>query len=187
MLTHGLPCPVCQIEIFTEAHLVQPLHALEQELAKATPSGFNLYHSSLKIKESWHRSASTSDTSRSFQSSSNHSFFKTLREAQLGHSRKGSDENQSQSSSKGKRSSIFKSGSPSPRLHVSTAIFTDGRFVLAFTSNHISCYDCELDTWSKGHSISGIFLAAGSSNRYALVSRDNHVSLKFRILSRELS
>ena len=176
-----LRCPTCETEPFTQARQVKPLNVLDQMLRGPPRLNPNLQEQPLKIKRSLDRSKRFSATSRSLHSSSSRSFLRTLQGAQVNHSRKDSGEHASQSSSKGKIPNIFKSGSSSSRVHVSV-LFTDGKFVLAFTSNRISCYDCELETWSKGHSFTRITLVAGSSVRYAVVSTETHVGLNLRIL-----
>ena len=172
----GLQCPWCESQPFTQARLVEPLNVLDEELKSAALSDTHFQKSSLKIKRSPDRSERASTTSRSLQSSSSHSFLRTLQVASSSRSRQGSSDNATQSSPKGKRSSIFKSNSSSSRSPIFSRLFTDGNFVLAWTTKHVSCYDCELETWSKGHSFPRITWVAGSSVRYAVVSKDAHVS-----------
>ena len=183
MQIEGLRCPTCGTEPFTQARLVNPLNVLDQMLRGAPRLNSNLQKPPLKIKRLPDRSKRISATPGSLHSSSSHSLLRTLPGPQVTHSRKDSDDTVSQGSSKGKFSNYFKSGSSSSRLHVSSVLFTDGKFVLAFTSNRVSCYDCELETWSNGHSFTRITLIAGSSIRYAVVSKETHVCLKLRILS----
>ena len=176
MQIDGLRCPRCKTEPFTQARLVLPLHVLDQKLKDAPRLNSNLQNPSLKIKRLLNRSKRISASSKSLNSSSSHSLLRKLQGTQVNHSKKDSGENTSQGSSKGKLSSIFNPGSSSSRLHISSVIFTDGKFVLAFTSNRISCYDCELETWSNGHLFTRITLVAGSSVRYAVVSKEIDVS-----------
>ncbi len=176
---NGLQCPRCKTEPFTQARLVRPLHVLDQKLKDAPSLNFNLQEPSLKMKRLTNRSNRISASSRSLRSSSSHSLLRNLQGAQADHSRSDSGENTSQGSSRGRFSNIFRSGSSSSRQHISSVVFTDGKFVLAFTSNRISYYDCELETWSQGHNFTRITLVAGSSMRYAVVSKETHVSLKF--------
>ena len=179
MRNDGLQCPRCKSQPFTQARLIEPLNVLDKELKDAPLSSASLQESSLKIKISPDRSKRVSATSRSLDSSSSRSFLRTLQVASSTHSRQGSSENSSQGSAKGKLSSIFKSSPPSSRLPIFSGLFTDGKFVLAWTANRVSCYDCELETWSKGSSFLRITWVAGSSVRYAVVSKETHVSQKF--------
>ena len=179
---NGLKCPTCETKSFKKARLLRPLNVLDQMLSVPRLDS-NLQELPLKIKLSLDRSKRMSATSRSLNSSSSRSWSRTLQGGQANHSRKDSGENASQSSSKGKISKRIKSGSSSSKLQVSSVLFTDGKFVLAFTSKRISCYDCELETWSIGHDFTRITLVAGSSVRYAVVSKETHVRLRLRILS----
>ena len=180
MRNDSLQCPRCKSQLFTQARLIEPLNVLDEKLKDAPLSSANLQESSLKIKLSQDRSKRVSATSRSLDSSSSTSrSFLRLQGASSTHSRQGSSENSSQGSAKGKLSTIFKSSPSSSRLPISSELFTDGKFVLAWTANHFSCYDCELETWSKGKSSLRITWVAGSSVRYAIVSKETHVSQKF--------
>lgn len=180
----GLRCPWCESQnIFTRARLVEPLKVLDQELEKAPRSSPNRQEPSLNIRRSPDRSHRISATSRSLHSSPSRSLLRTIQAPLLTHSRQSSSEEASQGSSRGFRSSIFRSGPSSSRLPVFSVLFTDAKFVLAWTSNRVSCYDCELETWSKGHLFTKITRVAGSSIRYAVVSKEAHVRYNFWVLS----
>ena len=170
---------------FTQARLIQPLDLLDQELKAASR-----LNQDIKVQPSTTRYVDrpkrSSASSKSLHSPSSHSLVRTTQNATSHHSRKGSSDNTSQSSSKGKSSNKLSSGSSTPNMHVSYAMFTDGRFVLAFTSSRISCYDCELKSWSRGHSFTKIIMAAGSSVRYAVLSQETHVSLPISNSTREI-
>ena len=170
------PCPWCETQPFTQARLVGPLNVLDRELKNAPRSSSDLQESSLKIKRSPNESKRDSATPTSLQSSSSRSLIKPLSVHSLTHSRKGSSENASQDSSKRKLSGKFKSSSSASRMPIFSVLFTDGKFVLAWTSDRISCFDCELETWSTGHSFTRITQVAGSSVRYGVVSKEAHVS-----------
>lgn len=172
---HGIKCPRCETETFTQARLIQPLNLLDQELKAA--SHLNQDNKvQLLTTRNVDRSMGSSASSRSLHSTSSRSLLRRIQNV-TNHSRKGSSDNTSQSSSKGKSSNKFGFGSLTLNVHVSYVIFTDGRFVLAFTSSRISCYDCELKSWSRGHSFAKIIMAAGSSVRYAVLSQETYVSL----------
>ena len=170
----GLRCPWCESQnIFTRARLVEPLKVLDQELEKAPRSSPNREEPSLNIIRPPDRSQRISASPRSSHSSSSRPFLRTT------HSRQSSSEKASQGSSRGFISSIFRSSPSSSRLPVFSVLFTDAKFVLAWTSDRVSCYDCELGTWSKGHLFTKITRVAGSSVRYAVVSKEAHVRYNF--------
>ena len=174
---HGTPCPRCGNITFTQARLIEPLNLLDQELKAA--SRLNQDNKIQQLTTRYvDRTMGSSASSKSLHSTSSRSLLRTFQTAMSHHSRKGSSDNMSQSSSKRKSSNNFGSGSSTLNVHVSYAMFTDGRFVLAFTSSRISCYDCELKSWSRGHSFAKIIMAAGSSVRYAVLSQETHVSLQ---------
>ena len=68
------------------------------------------------------------------------------------------------------------SGSASSQVHISYEVASDAKFVLAYSSHHIYCYDCELKSWSKWPSSGQIVMAAGSSAGYAVISKERNVS-----------
>ena len=172
---NGIRCPRCVTKTFTQARLIQPLYLLDQELKAASR-----LNQDSKVQP-WttryvDRPERSSASSNSLRSISSRSLQRTFQNVMSHHSRKGSSDNTSQTSSKGKSSNKLRTGSSTLNLHVSYAMFTDGRFVLVFTSSRITCYDCELKSWSRGHSFTKIFMAAGSSVRYAVLSQETHVS-----------
>ena len=67
-------------------------------------------------------------------------------------------------------------GSASSQVHISYEVASDASFVLAYSSDHIYCYDCEVGSWSKWPSFGQIVMAAGSSARYAVISKESNVS-----------
>ena len=182
---HGILCPRCITKTFTQARLIQPINLLDQELKAAS----RLSQDS-KV-QSWttrhvDRPKRSSASSNSLHSTPSRTLLRTIQNATSHHSRKGSSDNTSQSSSKGKSFNRLSSGSSKLNLHISYAMFTDGKFVLAFTSSRISCYDCDLKSWSRGHSFTKIIMAAGSSVRYAVLSQETHVSLPGSNSTREI-
>jgi hypothetical protein len=170
----GIKCPRCrnrEYATFSEARLVKPMADLNEELKAAlilTPRK-QTPHPSTPTRDSivTEQSPTTSGRSPSLVS-------RSRQPTSTDHSRTGSGENTSHTSSKGYRS-IWRSGSSSPNIHISYALFSDARFVLAYTSNRISCYDCELRSWSEGQSFNGISMAAGSFARYAVISKETTV------------
>ena len=182
---HGILCPRCRTETFTKARLIEPLNLLDQELKAASRLSQDIKVQPLTIRYV-DRLKRSSASSKSLHSTPSRSRLRTIQNAMKHHSRKGSSDNTSQSSSKGKSSNKLSSGSSTLNVHVSYAMFTDGRFVLAFTSSRISCYDCDLKSWSRGHSFTKIIMAAGSSVRYAVISQETHVSLPRSNSTREI-
>ena len=182
---HGILCPRCITKTFTQARLIQPLNLLDQELKAASrlSQDINVQPLTPRYVDKTKRSSASS---KSLYSPPSHSLLKRIQNATKHHSRKGSSDNTSQNSSKGKSSNKLSSGSSTLNVHVSYAMFTDGRFVLAFTSSRISCYDCDLKLWSRGHSFTKIIMAAGSSVRYAVLSQETHVSLPRSNSTREI-
>ena len=181
---HGIPCPRCIAKIFTQARLIEPLNLLDQELEAASRlnQDVKLQPSTTRYVDRPKRSSVASNSLRSISSRS----LQRIQNVMSHHSREGSSDNTSQTSSKGKSSNKLSTGSSTLNLHVSYAMFTDGRFVLAFTSSRISCYDCELKSWSRGQSFTKIIMAAGSSGRYAVISQETHVSLPRSNTTREI-
>ena len=182
---HRILCPRCISGSFTQARLIQPLNLLDQELKAASCLNQDIKVQPLTPRYV-DRPKGSSASSQSLHSTSSRSLLRTIQNATRNHSRKGSSDNTSQSSSKGKSSNKFSSGSSTLNVHASYAMFTDGRFVLAFTSSRISCYDCDLKSWSRGHSFAKIIMAAGSSVRYAVLSQETHVSLPRSNSTREI-
>ena len=72
--------------------------------------------------------------------------------------------------------SSISSGFASSHVHVSYTVFSDANFVLAYSFQRIYCFDCELRSWSEGHSFVQIVMAAGSSTGYAVISKEPTVS-----------
>ena len=175
---HGIRCPRCTTEKFTQARSIEPFNLLDQELKAASRLNQDNEIQPFLTTRYVDRPMRSSASSKSLHSTSSRSLLRPIQNAKSHHSRKGSSDNTSQSSSKGKSSNKFGPGSSTLNVHVSYAMFTDGRFVLAFTSSRISCYDCELKSWSRGHSFAKIIMAAGSSVRYAVLSQETHVSLQ---------
>ena len=174
---NNLRCPTCENAMFTKARLVKPLDVLDQGLEDALHVNSNPQEPSMEITRSHERCTPVSTTSRSVHSSSRHSLGLT-HDASPTHSNKSSGENTSLGSYTRKKLSRSRSASVSP-VPVSTVLSTDGKFILAFTSSHIFCYDCGQEKWSKGHAFTGrVIMAAGSSTRYAVVSIESDVSLK---------
>lgn len=177
----GVFCPRCknrETASFTQARLVEPLRELDQELMTAL-------HFSQKKKKALHiikrrssipkRNSAAIEPSPTTPSWPSPLAFITRRSGSTQHSRTGSGENTSHTSSVD-RHSISTSGSPTPNQRVSYAMFADARYVLANTSHKIYCYDCELRSWSKGSSFNRIIMTGGSSARYAVISRETSVN-----------
>ena len=174
----GLRCPWCESQnIFTRARLVEPLKVLDQELEKAPRSSPNRQEPSLNIRRPPDRSQRISATSRSSQSSSSRSILRTIPDSLVTRTRQSSSGEALQGSPRG--FGLFRSSPSSSRLPVFSVLSTDAKFVLAWTSNSVSCYDCEVGTWSKGHLFTKITRVAGSSVRYAVVSKEAHVRYNF--------
>jgi hypothetical protein len=181
----GIKCPRCrnrESATFTQARLVKPLAGLYEE-AKATLTLTLKKEKPLRIIPAYpsspKRNSTITEPSPTMSAWSPSVGLQAL-PTSTDHSRTGSGDNTSHTSSKGRRS-IWRSGSSSPNIHVSYTMFTDAMFALAYTSNRISCYDCGLRSWSKGHSSNGITMAAGSSCRYAVISKETSVSLARQI------
>ena len=177
----AIDCPICQTKgmTFRRARLLLPLQNMGKKLENASDLGQDRWEQPMTIKHYTEGSQRNSANSRSLQSSSGHSFLN------FHHSRPNSGDNTSQSgSSRGKRSSSSKSGSSTSKMDFFSKVFTDGNFVLAFTSDHICCYDCEMETWSNGCFFKKIIMAAGSGIRYAVISREANVSFRSSNISR---
>ena len=188
---HEISCPWCeslpstqtQPRVFTQARLIEPLDLLDQKLKAASHFHQDTAVQRMTTKQYVERPQRISASSNSLHSISSCLLPRSIQKAMSHHSRKGSNDDTSQDSSKGKSSSKYKSGSPTPSVYVNYAMFTDGKSVLVITSYRISCYDCELMSWSRGNSFMKILMAAGSSGRYAVLSKETHVSLPKAYLS----
>ena len=183
---HGILCPRCITKTFTQARLIQPLNLLDQELKAASRLSQDIEVQPLTTRYVDRTERFSASSKSLYSSPPSRSLLRTIQNVTKHHSRKGSSDNTSQNSSKGKSSNKLSSGSSTLNVHVSYAMFTDGRFVLAFTSSRISCYDCDLKSWSRGHSFTKIIMAAGSSVRYAVISQQTHVSLPKSNSTREI-
>ena len=181
----GVYCPRCKIDSFTQARLIEPLDGIDQELKSVSSLTQKPKKSLQDYKMSQIRSKKASVTlefSPSLSSPSSSLPLRNLQNISPRHSSNGSGEKSSLTSSKG-RKSLFKFGSSMPKAHISYAMFVDARFLLAYTSHTISRCDCEFRTWAECHSFGKIIMAAGSSIRYAIISKETTVSFS---LSSEL-
>ena len=174
----GATCPRCKTAI-TQARLLEPIERIDQELNET----LNPPHHQKKPPENIEthlsepeRASTTQGTSPTPSSRSSFLPLRNLPNASIYHNGEGSTENTSLSSSKGKRS-LFKSGSSSPKVHISYALFVDAKYLLAYTSQRISRRHCELGSWSEAQSFNKIVMATGSSARYAVISEETHVSV----------
>ena len=177
-LVNGVYCPRCKAASFNQARLVEPLELIHQERKSILNKALLQEDSTQNAQPYFSGLENASITQELSPASSGRSSFMPSRLFQNGstaHSTKGSGENTSFSSSRGRRS-LFKSGPSTPKAHIYHAMFVDGKFLLAFTSKKIYCHDCELKSWSEGHSFGRIIMAAGSFIRYAVISEENRAS-----------
>ena len=175
----GIACPQCTSCYFSQARLVEPLRMMGQELQKASQSYFKnsetLQITTLQPNTPKSKSL-TSGRSATTPARSGSPVSQKPQSSATNNGKSRSAGHSSRTSSLGWILPSRSSGPASPQVHVSYAMFTDANFVLAYSSHHISCYDCELKLWSKGYSFVKIVMAAGSCARYAVISKEQTVS-----------
>ena len=173
----GITCPQCASCTFSQARLVEPLRMVRQELQKAArPHSQNdgaLQITTLQTNTPKSKSL-TPDPSPITPARSDSLFPEKPQSPAANNGKSRSAGHSSRTSSLGRIFPFRSSGPASPPVHY--AMFADANFVLAYSSHRISCYDCELRSWSKGYSFDKIVMAAGSCARYAVISKEPTVS-----------